>query len=56
MVGYRTGKSRSLLLWVMPFMLSISFFMIADIDGPRGGIIHVSPENLERLAGSLRGP
>jgi hypothetical protein len=34
--------------------LSISFFLIADIDSPRGGVIHVQPENLLSLVESLR--
>jgi hypothetical protein len=39
----------------MPLVVSISFFLIADIDSPRGGVIHVSPQNLKSLADSLRG-
>jgi hypothetical protein len=34
--------------------VSISFFLIADIDSPRGGVILVQPRNLVSLAQSLR--
>lgn len=27
----------------------LSIFLIADIDTPRGGLIHVVPQNLEAL-------
>jgi hypothetical protein len=48
----RTEASRALLL-VLPMAVSIAFFLIADIDSPRGGIIKVHPENLEMLSQSL---
>jgi len=38
---------------VLPFVLSIAFFAISDIDSPRRGTIRVSPENLTSLAQSL---
>jgi hypothetical protein len=38
---------------VLPFVLSIAFFAISDIDSPRRGTIRVSPENLISLAQSL---
>jgi hypothetical protein len=41
-------------LLVLPLVLSISFFLIADIDSPRHGIILVNPQNLVSLADSLR--
>ncbi len=40
---------------VLPFVLSIAFFAIADIDSPRNGAIRVPPENLTNLAQSLHG-
>jgi len=46
--GARTG-----LLWVLPLLVSISFLLIADIDSPRGGLIHVAPQNLAALYHSL---
>lgn len=54
LVGY-VAHGRSILLFlILPIALSISFFLIADIDCPRGGLIHLSPQNLESLAESLR--
>jgi hypothetical protein len=40
-------------LIVLPLVVSISFLLIADIDSPRSGIIHVSPQNLLSLAQSM---
>ncbi len=37
----------------MPLLVAISFLLIADIDSPRGGLIHVSPQNLAALWQSL---
>jgi len=37
------------------FLISIAMRLIADIDGPRHGLIRVSPQNLESLAKSLAG-
>ena len=53
--GYRsrnTMAARKIVL-VLPFITSIAFLLIADIDAPRHGLIHVSPQNLESLAKSL---
>jgi len=41
-------------LALLPLAVSMSFFLIADIDSPRGGIIRVNPQNLSILAQSLR--
>jgi hypothetical protein len=38
---------------VLTLVVSISFFLIADIDSPRGGIIRVQPQNLMSLSQSL---
>jgi len=58
MVGYGAEKIKggSVLLMVLPFVFSISFLLIADIDSPRGGLIRVTPQNLVSLAESLRAP
>ena len=55
LVGYgaRHAEAEGFLLLVLPLVVSISFFLIADIDSPRGGIIRVHPQNLESLAQSL---
>jgi len=34
-------------------VLSIAFFLIADIDSPRNGVIRVLPQNLITLSQSL---
>jgi hypothetical protein len=53
LVGYgANGKSLSVLL-ILPIALSISLFLVADIDSPRAGLIRVHPQNLESLASSL---
>jgi hypothetical protein len=56
MIGYRGGnlRARSLRLLVMPLVVSISLFFIADIDSPRGGFVRVVPQNLLSLADSFR--
>ena len=55
LVGYgaRGPGTRSKLLMVLPVVVSISFLLIADIDAPRGGLIHVAPQNLASLYQSL---
>jgi len=34
---------------IFPFVISVSFFLIADIDSPRGGVIRIEPRNLITL-------
>ncbi len=41
-------------LLILPFVLCVAFFAIADIDSPRRGIIRVVPQNLISLAQSLQ--
>jgi hypothetical protein len=55
LVGYGTqsGQALCLPLLVLPFVLSIAFLLIADIDSPRHGIIRVDAPNLESLATAL---
>ena len=54
--GVRDAKAMGTLLFVVPFIVAISFFLIADIDSPRAGVIRVQPQNLQALADSLRPP
>jgi hypothetical protein len=58
LVGYgaRHAKVEGALFTVLPLVVSISFLLIADIDSPRSGIIHVRPQNLTILADALRAP
>jgi hypothetical protein len=51
--GARRAKPGAVDLLVLPLVLSIAFFLIADIDSPRRGVIRVSPQNLISLAESL---
>ncbi len=52
-LGFGSRRFKSLMLLVVPATVSVSFFLIADIDSPRGGLITVAPQNLGRLAASL---
>jgi hypothetical protein len=51
--GVRRTEAKAFLFLILPLVLSISFFLIADIDSPRGGVIRVRPQNLESLSQSL---
>lgn len=53
-VGARRRDRFPKVLLVLPLVISIAFFMIADLDSPRRGVIRVVPMNLEALAASLR--
>jgi hypothetical protein len=57
LVGYvsHSAKAGAVRLVVLPFVLCIAFFAIADIDSPRRGAIRVKPQNLISLVESLRG-
>ncbi len=54
LAGYGAHKPHSLLLLVVPLLVSISFLLIGDIDSPRGGLIRVKSDNLTSLAQSLQ--
>lgn len=58
MVGYAMHGRRILgtLHVLLPLVIALSFMLIADIDSPRGGFIHVEPLNLKSLAASLPAP
>jgi hypothetical protein len=53
LVGYSAHGRNAFLFLILPLALSIAFFLIADIDSPRRGLIHVRPQNLESLSESL---
>jgi len=55
LIGYGAYRRDRRLFIIVPIAVSISFFLIADIDSPRGGFIRVVPQNLLSLAASLRG-
>jgi hypothetical protein len=55
LIGYSIRRSavESIVFLVLTLVVSMSFFLIADIDSPRGGIIRVRPQNLVSLSQSL---
>ena len=53
LIGYRAQRKGTNLLIVLPIILSVAFFLIADIDNPRLGVIRVSPQNLISLSRSM---
>lgn len=54
LLGYGARGLRPGLFLILPLLVSISFFLISDIDSPRRGIIRVHPQNLGILRESLR--
>ena len=56
LVGYGTkvATSQRIIRLALPLVIAVSFFLIADIDSPRSGIIRVQPDNLISLAQALR--
>jgi hypothetical protein len=54
LIGYGERRTSASVLLVLPPILSIAFFLIADIDSPRGGVIHVLPQNLISLSQSIK--
>ena len=55
-LGATRGKGEFKLLLVLPLVLGIAFFLIADIDSPRRGVIRVVPQNLHSLEQMMRTP
>jgi hypothetical protein len=53
LIGFRARQSDWLVFLVMPVAVSISLFLISDLDSPRGGAIRVRPNNLISLSQSL---
>ena len=54
LIGYRARSRDWRIFLVLPVMVSIAFFLIADIDSPRGGHILIVPQNLELLQQSMQ--
>ncbi|HVP50319.1 MAG TPA: hypothetical protein VMT56_03765 [Candidatus Bathyarchaeia archaeon] len=55
LVGYGARWKGPMLAFVLPIIIAVAFFLIADIDSPRRGVIRVAPQNLISLRDSLRG-
>jgi hypothetical protein len=53
-LGYGERQTDPVLLLVVPVVVSIAIFLIADIDSPRGGIIRVLPQNVIALSQNLK--
>lgn len=51
--GARNFKRNVGLFMIFPIMIAISFFLIADIDSPRGGVIRIDPRNLIDLKNNI---
>jgi hypothetical protein len=58
LLGYtsRLCDGKAPRFFILPLIVSVSFFLIADLDSPRRGLIRVSPQNLMSLSPSLRAP
>jgi lipopolysaccharide export LptBFGC system permease protein LptF len=54
MVGFGAKRHVPRLLTVLPLVVAVAFFLIADIDSPRGGVIRVVPQNLIRLQAGFK--
>ncbi len=53
LIGYSARRRRLLMFTIFPLIVSVAFFLIADIDSPRRGVIRVRPQNLISLSQSL---
>ena len=53
LLGFGARRMEARLFMVLPLVVAISFFLIADIDSPRGGVIRVHPQNLVSLRAVL---
>jgi hypothetical protein len=56
LIGIRARGRHVTLLLILPIVLSVTLFLIADIDSPRIGVIHVTPRELQAVAESMRVP
>lgn len=53
LLGYRERRTDPVVLAVLPLVVSLALFLIADIDSPREGLIRVAPINLVQLSESM---
>jgi hypothetical protein len=51
--GARNFKHNIALFMIFPFIIAVSFLLIADIDSPRGGVIRIEARNLITLKNAL---
>ena len=52
LLGFDARRKHTLQFMTLPLVLSVAFLLISDIDSPRGGLIHVIPQNLVSLSQS----
>lgn len=50
LLGYRTRRRDRCLLFILPAIIALAFFLIAEIDSPREGLIRVLPVNLLKVS------
>ncbi len=55
-VGVERPSRFPRMLAILPLIISIAFFLIADVESPRLGMISVVPDNLRELSGTLQFP
>jgi hypothetical protein len=53
LIGYGARERARHLFLVLPLAVSISFFLVADMDSPRRGLISVEPQNLLSISQSM---
>lgn len=53
LIGYGSHRTSAALFAILPIAASVSLFLIADIDSPRGGVIRIQPQNLVSLSQTL---
>jgi hypothetical protein len=53
LLGYGARGREPVLSIIVPLAVALSFFLVADIDSPRGGLIRVQPQNLHALKQGL---
>ena len=56
LVGFEVARAQAarVVTYVLPISVSIACCLIADLESPRYGLIHVQPQNLLILAQSIR--
>ena len=55
LIGYGAHRTSAFLFVVLPLAVSVSFFLIADIESPRRGVIRVQPQNLLSVYQTVHG-
>ena len=53
LLGYGARRTDRRIFLILPIAVSIAFFLISDLDSPRGGTIRVVPQSLLSLSESL---